>query len=106
MKKGIHPKVNTHVKVTCNCGNIFYTTSTLDEIQVEVCSACHPFYTGTEKLIDTEGRVDHFKRRQETAKKIQEIKKQKEKSKTTQNKVRTDKTQTLKEMLIQARKSK
>jgi len=71
MKKGIHPKVNKSTKVTCACGNVFYTQSTLDEIHVEVCSACHPFYTGVQKFVDTEGRVDSFKRKQELAKKIQ-----------------------------------
>lgn len=61
MKKDIHPKYNSNVKVTCSCGNTFETGSTIDNIHVEVCSACHPFYTGTAKFIDTAGRVDKFK---------------------------------------------
>jgi large subunit ribosomal protein L31 len=63
MKTGIHPKYNTATKVTCACGNTFSTGSTLDEINVEICSKCHPFWSGEEKVLDTQGRVDRFKRR-------------------------------------------
>jgi len=62
MKKDIHPKY-FETKVTCSCGNKFTTKSTMKEIQVEVCSACHPFYTGKKKIIDSTGRVDLFNRR-------------------------------------------
>ena len=63
MKEGIHPGYN-EIKVTCSCGNSFTTRSTLrSELHVEVCSACHPFYTGKQKMIDTGGRVDKFRRR-------------------------------------------
>jgi large subunit ribosomal protein L31 len=68
MKPNIHPKYNSNVKVTCSCGNSFETGSTVDAIHVEVCSACHPFYTGTAKFIDTAGRVDKFKAKLEKAK--------------------------------------
>ena len=62
MKTGIHPDyVLSHVR--CSCGNEFYTRSTEPEIHVEICSACHPFYTGKQKLVDTGGRVERFKRR-------------------------------------------
>lgn len=61
MKKDIHPQYNKKVKVTCACGNTFEVGSTIGEIKVEVCSACHPFYTGTAKFIDTAGRVDKFR---------------------------------------------
>lgn len=63
MKTGIHPKYSTATKVTCACGNTFTTGSTLDEIQVEICSMCHPFWSGEEKVLDTQGRVDRFKKR-------------------------------------------
>jgi len=53
--------------VRCTCGNEFYTRSTQSEIHVEVCSNCHPFYTGRQKLVDTGGRIDRFKRRQARA---------------------------------------
>lgn len=69
MKTEIHPKYNTNAKVTCSCGNSFSVGSTIDKIEVEVCSACHPFYTGTEKIIDTAGRVEKFKARMAKAKK-------------------------------------
>lgn len=60
MKQGIHPKYNTEAQVTCACGNKFTTGSTLDKIEVEVCSACHPFYTGQQKFVDTKGRIEKF----------------------------------------------
>jgi len=65
MKADIHPKYNNKCKVTCACGNTFETGSTKDEIKVEVCSQCHPFFTGRQKLVDTGGRVGRFKKRYE-----------------------------------------
>jgi large subunit ribosomal protein L31 len=59
MKQGIHPKY-IEANVSCQCGNTFTTQSTVDDIKVEVCSQCHPFYTGKQKLMDTAGRVDKF----------------------------------------------
>jgi large subunit ribosomal protein L31 len=60
MKNGIHPEYN-EVKVTCSCGNTFETKSTLGKpLNVEVCSECHPFYTGKQKIMDTAGRVEKF----------------------------------------------
>lgn len=59
MKKGIHPEYKT-VTVTCACGNTFETRSTVDTIKVEICSNCHPFYTGHQKIVDTAGRVERF----------------------------------------------
>ena len=62
MKTEIHPEyVLSHVR--CSCGNEFYTRSTKPEIHVEICSACHPFYTGKQKIMDTEGRVEKFYQR-------------------------------------------
>ena len=62
MKTGIHPDY-VESRVTCTCGNTFVTRSTQAEIHVEICSNCHPFYTGRQKLVDTGGRVERFKRR-------------------------------------------
>lgn len=63
MRTGIHPAYN-EIKVICSCGNTFTTRSTAKkEIHLDVCSACHPFYTGKQKLIDTAGRVDKFRRK-------------------------------------------
>ena len=68
MKKDIHPKYHAESKVTCGCGNTFSVGSVLEAINVEVCSKCHPFYTGNTRVMDTGGRVDRFKRRLEAAK--------------------------------------
>jgi len=62
MKEGIHPKYML-TKVTCACGNEFETKSTLPNMSIEICNACHPFYTGTQKLVDTTGRVERFKKK-------------------------------------------
>ena len=62
MKQGIHPKY-VDCTITCACGNVIQTRSTKPEIRVEVCSKCHRFYTGKQKLVDTGGRVERFKRR-------------------------------------------
>ncbi|HCK35098.1 uncharacterized protein METZ01_LOCUS29323 [marine metagenome] len=64
MKQGIHPDF-TATPVTCACGNRFDTKSTVEEIHVEICSVCHPFYTGKQRLVDTAGRVDRYKKKYE-----------------------------------------
>ncbi|OGI73043.1 50S ribosomal protein L31 [Candidatus Nomurabacteria bacterium RIFCSPHIGHO2_02_FULL_41_18] len=63
MKKDIHPKYDLNTKAACACGAIFLVGSTLPEIRVEICSSCHPFYSGNEKIIDSAGRVDRFNKR-------------------------------------------
>jgi large subunit ribosomal protein L31 len=63
MKKDIHPKYHEKAKVTCACGNAFEVGSTKESMEVEICSKCHPFYSGKEKMIDTMGRVEKFKKR-------------------------------------------
>ena len=62
MKENIHPKYY-ETTITCACGNVINTKSTKENIRVEICSKCHPFFTGKQKLIDTSGRVDMFKKR-------------------------------------------
>jgi large subunit ribosomal protein L31 len=62
MKENLHPKYEK-TTITCACGNVIETRSTKDNIRVEICSKCHPFFTGKQKLIDTSGRVDMFKKR-------------------------------------------
>lgn len=107
MKEGIHPKVNKECVVTCACGNSFTTISTLDSINVEICSMCHPFYTGQQKFVDTEGRIDKFIKKQKVA---AEKKQKAEQSKKTKTKGKSEKESasskqpTLKEMLEEARK--
>ncbi len=68
MKKDIHPKYYKNCEVECACGNRFETGATVPHIKVEICSACHPFYTGKQKLVDTAGRVERFKAQIEAAK--------------------------------------
>ena len=63
MKKDIHPKYYPKAKVTCACGNSFFTGSTKEFIETEICGQCHPFYTGKEKIVDTLGQVQKFKNR-------------------------------------------
>lgn len=63
MKQNLHPQYYNEAKVKCACGNTWTTGSTMPEIHVNICSNCHPFYTGQEKIVDTRGRVDKFKKR-------------------------------------------
>ena len=67
MKEGIHPKYEP-VQIKCACGEVIETRSTRKSVSVEVCSKCHPFYTGKQKIMDTEGRVERFKKKYGTAK--------------------------------------
>jgi len=86
MKRDIHPKYYLKAKVKCACGNEFTVGSTKPEIRVEICSACHPFYTGKEKLIDTAGRVEKFKARTAKKKSYKSKKEKKEKVRIKKNK--------------------
>jgi large subunit ribosomal protein L31 len=81
MKKDIHPKY-TKAQVECACGYRFETRATVPHIKVEICSQCHPFYTGKQKLVDTAGRVDKFKARVKAAeqKKVAKAKRKKKKT--------------------------
>lgn len=104
MKATIHPQWFPEAKVTCACGNTFVTGSTLGEIRVEICNACHPFFTGDQKFVDTLGQVDRFVKKVESSKvkqaeraKIMEFRKSKI---IEQKKDRPS----LKDMLIRARK--
>ena len=63
MKSTIHPEYHAEATVTCSCGNTFTTGSTKAELRVEICSVCHPFFTGEQRIVDTEGRVERLKRR-------------------------------------------
>ncbi len=70
MKSGIHPKYYPNAKVVCACGNVFYTGSTQPELRVDICSQCHPFYTGEQRIVDTAGQVERFMRRLERREEI------------------------------------
>lgn len=92
MKKNIHPTFYSNAQVTCNCGQTFTVGSTKKDIKVDVCSSCHPFFTGKAKLVDAQGRVEKFMAKREAAK--NQVLKKKEK------KIHQDQSQkTLKEML-------
>ena len=99
MKKDIHPQVNMDTKVTCACGETFTTISTLPEISVDICNNCHPFFTGQQKFIDSEGRIEKFQRKMQVAKESGTSKKKKGKK----NKTQTQKS--LKDMLSEARET-
>ena len=105
MKKGIHPKVNKVAVVSCACGNTFTTISVLDEIKVEICSACHPFYTGQQKFVDTEGRIDKFKKKQAISQTLQSKSLDSKKSKKAKKEAQIPSSAqpTLKDLLEQAR---
>jgi large subunit ribosomal protein L31 len=75
MKKEIHPTYFPQANVVCSCGNSFTVGATKAELKVEICSKCHPFYTGEEKLIDTAGRVERFKTRRAQAVTTPKVKK-------------------------------
>lgn len=86
MKAEIHPELK-EAKVKCTgCGNEFATLSVLEEIEVGICSNCHPFFTGTKKLVDTEGRIDKFKRRQKDSQDKQQKHQDKKNKKEKKNK--------------------
>lgn len=99
MKQGIHPQYFDDAKVTCVCGNSFTTGATVAQINVEICSKCHPFFTGEMKFIDTMGRVERFQKRQEAAKTIQT-----EKDKKVEAKKEIKRPESLREMIELAKK--
>lgn len=104
MKANLHPQWHEDAKVTCACGNTFVTGSILPEIRVEICSACHPFYTGAQKFVDTLGQVDRFVKKTETSKvKQQERAKILEMRKSKIVEKKKDRP-SLKDLLLQARK--
>ncbi len=79
MKAKIHPKYYPAARVICACGNTFTVGSTTEELKVDICAACHPFYTGEQRIVDTAGQVDRFmKRLERTADTVEQIKSQQE----------------------------
>ncbi len=100
MKKNIHPKYYSKAKITCACGNVIETGSTVETMSVEICSACHPFYTGKKKLVDSAGQVDRFKKRLKKSSQLKEkkraIKAKKIAKKKTGQKKRSEKNKATK----------
>lgn len=105
MQKNIHPVYHNDTKVTCVCGNTFTTGSTLPEIRVEICAACHPFFTGQQKFVDTQGRVEKFQKNQtiSTAKKVERAKIVE--ARTAKESTTKAPKASLKDLLLQARKN-
>ncbi|MFA4827529.1 MAG: 50S ribosomal protein L31 [Candidatus Shapirobacteria bacterium] len=91
MKKDIHPTYYPKAKVSCACGNTFYTGSTQEEIKTELCSACHPFYTGKQKLVDAARRVEKFKAKTDARAKSTVVRKGKKAKRATKEKARAEK---------------
>ena len=101
MKAKIHPQWYPKAKITCACGNTFTAGSTKPEIQVEICSACHPFFTGKMRYIDTQGRVEKFQAKQKAAQTHDYVKKKQRKLEKRKKEEKAEKSRpkTLKEML-------
>ena len=102
MKKDIHPQWYQNAKVTCVCGNSFTVGSTKPEIGVNVCSKCHPFYTGQDRFVDTEKRVDKYLSKVAAAKKHKEEVKLKKEAKIKKEEAAKKTPKTLKELLAEA----
>jgi len=103
MKKDIHPKYYLNAKVTCACGNTFETGSSVPELQVDICSACHPFFTGEMRFVDTQGRVEKFQNKMKQAEKLIAERKKKIQAKKLVEHER-EQPKTLKEMLTTVQK--
>lgn len=105
MKQNIHPQWFNDTKVTCACGNVFTTGSTLAVIQVDICSKCHPLFTGQQKFIDTLGQVERFQKKTEKAQ-VKKLQKQQILQARAQRfaQTKTEKP-SLKDLLMQARKN-
>ena len=103
MKAKIHPTYHKDAKVTCACGNTFTTGSVLPEIAVDICSACHPFYTGEMKFVDTQGRVEKFQQKMKKVSGKYVSKKQRKQTKTTGSD-QPSQPKTLREMIQEQQK--
>ena len=101
MKKDIHPKYHEKAKIVCACGNSFYTGSTQAEIKTELCSLCHPFYTGKQKLVDTARRVEKFKAKVEAQKEVSKTRKGK-----TVKRAKKEAVRAKKEVVVKVTKEK
>ncbi len=104
MKASIHPNYNIETKVVCACGNTFVTGSTVDSIRVEICYKCHPFFTGQQKFVDTLGRVDKFQIKTKKAEEQKAVREEKLQAKQRDN--RSQERLSLRDLLMQARKTK
>lgn len=104
MKANLHPVWYPEAKVTCACGNTFITGSTLPEIRVEICSKCHPFFTGAQKFIDTLGQVDRFVKKVEVSRAKKEERQKIVEARKSKVEDKKKERPSLKDLLLQARK--
>ncbi|MDO8573774.1 MAG: 50S ribosomal protein L31 [Candidatus Daviesbacteria bacterium] len=104
MKANIHPVWHAEATVTCACGNTFTTGSSMPAIRVEICNKCHPFFTGTQKFVDTLGQVDRFIKKTESSKIKQEERKKILEARKSRVENKTKDRPSLKDLLMQARK--
>jgi len=106
MKKKIHPQYYTDATITCACGNIFTTGSTVKTIRIELCSKCHPFYTGKQRIIDSENLVKKFEEKRKGAQKAKGVRKKDKKARRRAKvtEIRGKKSLTLKDMLKDLKK--
>ncbi len=105
MKSNIHPNWFAEAKVTCACGNVFTTGSTMENIRVEICSQCHPFFTGTQKFVDTLGQVDKFQKKSQASEAKKAVKVKIIEAREAKVKVSKTEKPSLKDLLMQARKT-
>ena len=99
MKKDVHPKWYPKATITCTCGNTFTTGSTLPEIKIDICSLCHPFFTGEMRYVDTLGRVERFLKKQDATKGTKYLKKSLRKKLKMKDEKKVEGPSTLKEMM-------
>lgn len=104
MKDGIHPKWNKEAQVICSCGNTFTTGAAVDVMHVAICAACHPVFTGQERLVDTEGLVQKFQKREKAFRDLQKVRVEKNVGKETKQKEAIARPKTLRDMLAYAKK--
>ncbi len=90
MKKDIHPNYDKQAKALCSCGATFNTGSTEKELKTEICSQCHPFYTGKQKLVDTAGNVDKFKKKMAAKEEVSKSRKGKKVKRAARAKLKTE----------------
>ena len=105
MKTNIHPNWFADAKVSCACGNTFNTGSTVDSIRVEICSVCHPFFTGQQKFVDTLGRVDKFQMASKKAEEKKAVKEEIAKARAERSRPTSGERLSLRDLLMQARKN-
>lgn len=105
MKADIHPNWFPEAKVSCACGNTFVTGSTHDAIRVEICYMCHPFFTGSQKFVDTLGQVEKFQRKSQDSEKKKEVRAKVIQARSEKTKVDKSEKPSLKDLLMQARKN-